>query len=354
MTAEGEWPKVDGDILYGTEVSRFSVGTFDYGDGSDGAKTISADTEETAILEANYTNLTIDSTKTWTLKSPSLIKVSGTLTINGDIVVNKSLTGGIKGSGGSCSGSGGNGGDAGGVVFIYAKTIIAGSGAGITASGTDGGDATAGVDGGTDNGNAGTDAGTSIFTGATQSNSNGLGGNNGRTSTTSITGAIATEKYFGIYSLMKPFLITLDTSSAGGGGGEGGSDSGGGCGAGSGGSGGGCGGAGGKGGNGSASANDSAGGGGGGGGSGGIVILLFSNITNPSNLTVTCDGGDGGNGSIGAIDGQGGAGGGASGGIIYLIGPTSTSINTSVALGSDGTGNSGDDGEIGVVITSIS
>lgn len=322
------------------------------GNGEDGARTISVSADEVALLDVSYTNLTINASQTWGLITGSIIKVTGTLTINGSIRTLAGIAGGAGGvavgTSSGKSGGGGTGGGAGGKITIIANSVVCGAGSTINGNGYAGSNATAIVDGNnsTVNGNNGTiGANVNLFNlsfALTAGNAGGGGptigsvGGAGGAETTPITGPLP-------YLLQNGTLFnSTGYPSSGGGGGSGGiqSNSSNAIGGGGGGSGGAFiskGGAGGVGENDTSYAGE-AGGAGGGGGSGGIIVLKYFSITNPANLTISANGGAGGNGTIGVAAETccGGGGGGGSGGYILIIGPTASTINATVTAGAKG------------------
>src|SRR3990167_6762092 len=133
--------------------------------GSDGNRTVSATTDDTTANKKYYNNLTIDAGFTLSANTPYIIRVAGTLTVNGTLKANVSPAGAASSAGVSGGGASGVGGAGGGTLIIYAETI-AGNGTiscngGNGGNGTNGGSPT-GVASGT-NGAAGT---ASIFEGA--------------------------------------------------------------------------------------------------------------------------------------------------------------------------------------------
>jgi len=87
MASEGEFPKSDGDILYGSEANDVKLFT---GDGSDGAfSENSGTTNLTQGTTYQYTSFLLDTSATLsassTSTSPIIIRVQGNVTINGTI-----------------------------------------------------------------------------------------------------------------------------------------------------------------------------------------------------------------------------------------------------------------------------
>jgi len=87
MATEGEYPKEDGDILYGSEVNDFKLRT---GTGIDGAfNETSGTTNLTQGTTYNYTTFTLDTNATLSASStsttPIIIRVQGDVIINGTI-----------------------------------------------------------------------------------------------------------------------------------------------------------------------------------------------------------------------------------------------------------------------------
>lgn len=352
----------NGDILFAGYLNdNYFLQAPPFLQGSDGSRTISTNTNEGVAIEKYYTDLTINSSVTWTLEDQSIIYVSGTLTINGAIVVN-GQAGGAGGDASNSNGSdGGAGGTAGGCALFFANNVVCGTGCTITADGTDGTD---GEDGAVANssgqfaGNNGTAAadGTVYLTTVSTTGGNFGGGGIGAGGTAGAGTQSGGD--FANYALHPPgyfrasttlFATTYypaDKTAGGGGGGSGrysltNATSGYGGGGGSGGNIGSTsvGGAGGTGGTATSTSSAAGAGGGGGGGGGGHISLVYTSITDPGNLTISCDGGAGGDGgNSSSVNGAGGAGGGGSGGIIRIIGPSASSINVGVVAGAGGTG----------------
>lgn len=352
--SESVFPKVDGDVLYGTEVNRVQVFSSDLlmiGDGQDGSRTISSNTTEVAVLFKAYENLTIDNNFTWTLTgSINIIRVHGTLTLGTNSIIDglgvSGTTGGpANGVGGVAGGASGSSGT---LLYIFAKKIVCGTGSIIRASGSSGGSpAQAGAATGSANGNSGSAGSNTTWYNVAQTNAadfgrkaddgTGTGGSIG----SGAGGIISplTIDYFRTINLW-PLDVSAKGSAAGSGNGTNASNSiGGGGGAGSGGSFWGAGGSGGRGADSDGGSSTGNGGsGGGGGGAGGMLCLVYSQITSPANLTVGAGGGNGGNGgsASGATKGKGGAGGGGGGGVLILAGPSASTVTASVAGGSAG------------------
>lgn len=249
-----------------------SAGTsFDmfFGDGSDGAGTISSDT--TLTKDMYYTNLTVDST--FNLSTGGYrIYVSGTLTNNGTIRNNASgATGGATGSlvGGATGGAGANlgggtvggvGGGGGGIVWIAAKTIaVEGT---IEALGAAGGNGTTGSDSGGATGSNGNSINATLISSGTGGNGGTGAGQAGGTGGTITTSSVSVASPL-FLTLMFDFatVLALKGGASGGGGGAGRSGA-------------------------------VAGAGGGGGGQGGFIFKMYKVLTTSGTTTVT--GGAGG------------------------------------------------------------
>jgi hypothetical protein len=331
-----------------------------FGTGADGSVTISSDT--TLSKDMYYSDLTVNNTKSLNTANYRIF-VSGTLTVNGTIKNNGTngnngnpggnSTGGYYGGGG---GGGGSSGLGGGIVAIYAKSIIIGStgviqsiggvggnggnggngssngGAGSAGLGGAGGASISAVSGATIAGTVASGAGASGANGggvgspstggtaskaATLINSIGvigaIGGSGGASGGTAYTVTPDTASIISKPDLLPyipQFAVSLHTfrnssssymvGSAQGNGG--------------------CGGSGAKG-ESSTTGNGGGGGGGGAGGTGGVIVMLYKTILNDGSITTT--GGAGGTGGVGGAGTSNGSNGGngATGttGIIYQI-----------------------------------
>lgn len=259
--------------------------TFDFGDGSDGAVTISVDT--TLTRDMYYSSLTVNSAINLTTAGFKIF-VSGTLSNAGTIRHNG--TAGAAGSG-ITSGAGGAGAAAG--------TL----GAGATGATTGAAAAAAGQAGGASATAMGESAGAG-----------GAGGTGG-------AGGAAGVATYAPHRNTAPAIvygITLITGGAGGGSGGNGSTSGG-----------------------------TRGNGGGGGGGGGIVYLRASTLTNTGTISALGGAGGAGAASVGT-GGNGGGGGGGGGGVIYLLYRTVTLGTATVAGGAGGAAGANGGGTAGV------
>lgn len=332
-----------------------------YGDGSDGAATISSNT--TLTSDKYYTNLTVNNTITLTTDGYRVF-VNGTLTLTGSGKISNIGTAGGNGGNGangtlSSQGVGGSVGTAGsgggGNYFTLGEDGKVGQvgGIGQTGAGANGTNGTTGADATpralSGNGSA---SGAGGVGGATGGGSNGTAG-------TSASGGTATSSSI----LQKPFAVPnivdcLDVDStpalqpyqAGAGGGSGGS------------------GAGGTGNVGSGSVQGGGGGGGSGGsgGNGGFVGVYAKDVVYTGSGLITASGGNGGAGGdggdgysvSGACGGGGGGGGGAggTGGVVIFVYSTfddglggsdpstvyvKASAGTGGAKGNKGTSNGG-------------
>lgn len=325
-----EW--TDGEVLYANDLNdtfNANITTIVPGDGSDGSRSITTNTDEGTSIDVNYTNLTIDAGVTWTVGSNSIIRVSGTLTLNGTIEVDTGAAGGAGGT------QDGDGGDGGGCVYIGCATIVVGSSGQITATGQNGTDGTGSPTDANENSNDGT--GGTLY-GHSYSE---LGGKSDNTSNSTVTpydlSFVPREAYL---LNANRFIECVKNDVLSGGGGSGGQHRG----WHPGGAGGAClyipGGNGGSGINGDGDSSDTVSGGGGG-GAGGVVFLFYNSQTTISNLTVQVNGGNGGAGgflSVSGIDEQGGGGGGGAGGIAVLKGPSCDTITFTANGGSGGAG----------------
>ncbi len=162
---DGKVLTLDSTQTLGVKWATPSAGGSLYGDGADGAKTISTNTTETVPKDFRLTTLTIQTGCTWTVKSGTLIMCTGAVDIQGTgkLVVSADIPGGTAGnasglirqngsgpspgtcsahgiysvpSGGGCGGPGGDGG------FIAAGSMPGGKGGaaiapapGVTGSG---------------------------------------------------------------------------------------------------------------------------------------------------------------------------------------------------------------------------
>ncbi len=164
--ANGTIPVADSTQATGIKWDNPTSGGSLYGDGADGAKTISSNTTETVPKIFRLTTLTIQTGCTWTVKSGTLILCTGAVDIQGTgkLVVANDIPGGVaaaaeygpftfygggpspgscpsagtgsSASGGGCGGAGGNGGwstngvtGAGGAA-LYPYPGVTGSGGG--------------------------------------------------------------------------------------------------------------------------------------------------------------------------------------------------------------------------------
>lgn len=257
------------------------------GDGTDGAVTISSDTDLGSSNVKRYASLTVNSSTNLTGNSPLQIAILGNLTLNGNIHVNN------KGSAGGTGTDGADGGAGGGTVWVTVGGNITGTGK-IQANGgagtvssfvntiTDGNDGTAPT---VDGVSFGTAAGGAI--------GHGGGGGAGIVNGGAGSGGTAGTN---IGSIVGMFMALN-----GGGGAEGGHNS------------------------------DSNQDGGGGGGAGGYVQLLCYGTC--SAITLEAIGGAGGNSHTSS---KGGGGGG--GGLIRAFFKISASITTTVTGGAGGSG----------------
>ncbi|GEM_PF-1728975 len=293
-----------------------------FGNGSDGNVTISANTNLTRDMY--YNNLTINSGVTLFTKN-FRIYVANILTNNG-VIDNNGNSGGNGTSAGAPSAGGGG---AGAIATISDGTLPVGLSGVSGGAGGDGGtfSPTAGLPGSPgviginqklslgslgNNGNDGGNGGTCFNAGGT----GGIGGSGGLASSVidPLKNVATAYQLFDFLPMLNLNNSAGSGGSGGGGGGRGGQGLGGG------------------------------GGGGGGSGSGGGTILIFAkNIVN--NGTIRAEGGIGGNGGNGGnaqINAGGGGGGGAgiggSGGVIILTYKSKTGIGSaSVSGGAAGT-----------------
>ena len=310
-----------------------------FGDGSDGAATIStATTLANSESIKQYTTLTVNagqtltcgtagSVKHWILFATEKITINGTIDLDGK--------GGLGGAGGA-GGSGGAGG--------------AGSTNTTTATGKDGSDGQAGKGGNGYNGTGGN--GTAGQNGASGGGNSGGGGSasggGGGTSPSPNTGINLGDTDTNLFTTIVLAFSNVSNWGTGGTGGSGGAGGGGGAGAhangaGSGGSGG------------------AGGAGGTGGAGGGCIFLVAPEIVFGSNASITCQGVAGtigSNGSDGSSAGfnqhfTAGGTGGIAGGASPTSGSNNTAPNTYGASGggggAGGSGGTGEDGFIAVI-----
>lgn len=341
--AEGDFPKANGDVLFGRELSLIGLNE-PFGDSSDGATTISSNTSLGGVVK-NYSSLTIDSTYTLDVDSGSIIFVDGALTVNGDLKCNATtfISGGAGGSGG-LGADGATGGSPGGQILIIARsvegsgTITADGEVPSAAAGPGTGDSTG------QSGNNGSTGSAGLVWNLLATNVADFG--NGGTITTGGAGGTASAGVPIVRNMFLSSIFSRCYGGSGGGGGESGEyDTGT---AGGGGGGGGAGGslysAGGDGGAGGAhisSVTPGAGGGGGGGGAGGFIFLYT--LDNNSTITLRARGATGGAGGAGAATGgNGGGGGGGAGGVIFTY--SDTAFTTAITGGSGGSAGSGGNG----------
>lgn len=265
-----------------------------FGDGRDGAATISSNT--TLTKDMYYTNLTVNST--FTLSTGGYrIYVSGTLTNNGTIANNASgTTAGAAGSllGGAAGGAGGNigsgtkggdGGAGGGVVWIAAKTIaVEGT---IEAKGGNGQAGTVSAGSGGAAGSNGTSSTATLITSGTGGNGGIGAGNAAGNGGTVTTSTVQTESPL-FMTIMYDFITSLGLRGGAGGGGGGAGRIGG-----------------------------DGGAGGGGGGQGGVIFKMYKTLTTSGTTTVT--GGSGGNAATGGSGTASAGSSGSSGRVVSLV-----------------------------------
>ena len=274
-----------------------------FGEGSDGAATISATT--TLTSDKFYTNLTINSGVTLHTGGYRVF-VNGTLTNNGTISGN-----GANGSNGTNGSGSGNAAGGGGGVASASSTISNGI------SGSTGGTGGA-VAGG--NGNVGVAGLPLYYSFATSTGANGgAGANSSQTGLGAAGGGGGTASKktspSNVFIVINPYIASSTIGVAGGAAGGGGGG-----------------------------ANNGTGGGGGGGGgaSGSHVFVAAKTFSGGASSIVSSNGGAGGNGGTGG--GGGGGGGGGAGGIITII--TSSYTNTGTITVTGGSGGSGGTGDI--------
>jgi hypothetical protein len=277
-----------------------------YGDGSDGASTISTNTTlnpSYKIFQYSTLNIQVGNTLGFGANFQNkfvIIKVKGDCTIAGTLSVNGlGGTGGAHGSksgGGSpSSGSGGSNGNPG--IQIFDNTV-----------GNAGG---GGSDGGFSNGKGGGGGGGGGYVGTASAGSAGSGSNGSSSGGSAGTGrgvlwAVALSQRRG------GFFVACGNGGGGGGGGSG---------------------------------STGAGGDGGDGGAGGgcLILLVGGTLTFTGSITGNgANGANGGNATSGNCSGGGGGGGGSGGGVVALYktgGTLSGTISTNA--GSGGSGGSG-------------
>jgi len=306
-----------------TNVQRYNGRIRIWGDGSDGARTVSSSTtiDETAKF---YTTFTLNAGQTLTASERGItIFANESITINGTITTAGKGTLGIAGS--TTGGTGGaqnNGSNNGNPAQSGGEAVTEKAESAYVFTGKQGGAGGNGGYGGHGNSNPAKSGGASSAGG----------------------GVVAGNPFISkTYQIFLTFLTTPALYGAGGGGG-------------------GCGGAGGSGGDGTGGAGgNGAGNAGSGGNGGGYVVLIAPSITIASTAVINSNGNNGTNatgtssaGSSGSGNGGGGGGGGGSGGgsggnggsIIFLY-DTLTEVSGSsltVAGGSGGTGTAGSAG----------
>jgi len=319
------------DIKVGGATTQYKIsnsGVFSFGDGSDGAATISSGTT-TLTSDKYYTDLTIDGTGTL---NPAGYRVfcTGTLTLGG--------TGKISGNGNDGVDGLANGSDTSAPAALadgYLKGAVAGGIGGR--GGNSGQDPNNGGTGPNtsnslgDNGSAGGDGGDDNHG---DSQSPGTGGAGG-TATASNVKLIANWHLAVLLDIASSGSTVKYDNSAVAGGGGGGTRG--------------------------APGSVNGGSGGSGGTAGRIVAIYARNIVIGASASITANGGaggDGGNGANGSTDGAGGGGGAGAGngGQIILvyntlenIGSLTVSAGTAGAGGTGGTGSNsnGDAGDVG-------
>jgi len=288
-----------------------------YGDGSDGAVTISVNT--TLARDQFYSSLTNNTGIILTLGNFRVF-VTGTLTNNGTISNNGAAGGNGAASQDNTGGSGGT------ITNIAAGSVGAGAngangGAGGNASPATAG--SAGSNGASSNPTLGAAAGTPGAGLAGNSAGGGAAGTSGTaTAPTAAQGGVRE-----LWNVLRQVVVSGTTfsqmvggSGSGGGGGGGGS-----------------------------TGVSSGGGGGAGGQGGGVTLICAQTLTNSG--TIRSNGGIGGNGGEGG-PGDGGNGGGGGGGALYRIYNTVTAGTVQVDGGAAGTGGNG--GTAGTAGTSVS
>jgi hypothetical protein len=256
-----------------------------FGDGSDGAGTISGTT--TLTRDMNYTNLTINSGQilntdnfrvfvSGTFDSQGTVRCNGLPGVNatgGTAVAAGTLLGG--GNGASSTGGGGAGGSGAGIVMLFARTVNRqGTIEAIGGAGAAG--ATSGVAGAGSNG-------TTITTSIIQSGTGGAGGVSGGGHNGGTGGVITTSSKIsrGMAILLLSMLDGTTRLAGGAGGASGGT-------------------------------NGGTGQGGGGGGQGGVVVFVYHTMTTSGTVTVT-------GGALGALFGGGANGVAGSSGLAISI-----------------------------------
>lgn len=288
-TVLGTITALSGDVTAtgaGGSAAATIVAPADFGDGSDGAVTISGNT--TLTRDMFYSSLTVNSSVILTTNGWKIF-CSGTVTNNGTIRSTNvaadgsnanAQTGGALGSGSSGGSLGGAGGGGVGATGIVTAATGAQGGAGVASTGMGGNSGSTGQ-----GGNAGANNG-----GAARSA-------NSETSTP--------------FRTLTNHLLNGTTLISGG------------CGA--------------PGGNAGAGDGTNLSGGGGGGGGGGCVLMMWAKtIVNNSGASINSDGGKGGNGGNASLTGNsaggsGGAGGG--GGCVYLVYSSLSGTGTITAAG---------------------
>lgn len=285
-----------------------------FGDGSDGAATISSGTT-TLTKDMFYTDLTVNGTGVLDCAGYR-IHVSGTLTVDST-------------SGATIKNNGGNGGNAsvgtGGTAGTAAPGVtVPASLAGV-----------AGADGRNTNGvgTAGTTGLTSAFSIGVVGVAGGAGGNDGFGGgsfySPGAAGAAGTRtivtKFVSIADtvfarILNGSITPFSLSSGSGSGGSGASNN----------------------------VTTFSGGGGGSGAAGGVVLIFAKTVVLTGSTCISANGGNGGNGgnASGSNQGGGGGGGGGAGGVVILVygALTGSASNITVAGGTGGTGGAGGGG----------
>ncbi len=123
VTAVSQTPCVDAFYHSGTEHPAI------LGDGSNGTLVVTTCTDLMCCNIKQYKNLTIDACQTLQADSSFIIRIQGTLTLNGTITTNCNGGPNLGGIGGGCgeAGPGGDGGQSGGIIQIFTR-FLAGTG----------------------------------------------------------------------------------------------------------------------------------------------------------------------------------------------------------------------------------
>ena len=320
-TAEGAYPKSNGDILYASETNNVKMhiaGQRYVGDGSDGALSVTSGTTTISSSVKRYTSMSISAGATLAFGTVGkfIIYCQGDFTLNGTLSLGNKV-GTSPTTFDSSAGSTGDGNPGGAAGVVNAPLFGSFSVVKLDWIGSEGSNGGVGKTNSYGNGGGGGGGGSLLVAG-------GAGGNGGVSggATAGAGGAAGVGKCAVI--IFVGGTITFGASSSIVGTGNSGSVGAGG----------------------SFPTNSSGSGGGGGGASGFVMIFGNKEATITTGATVTLVGGAGGAGGAGAggtNGGGGGGGGGGSGGVFVLLcnGTLSNSATISVSGGAGGAGGAG-------------